>query len=269
MMDDFQLAGNAALAAMASSPGGFGPWLLSVLLLSLRMMIAIALSPPLASYGLPVSVRLVLVFLLAVLTQSASDAPTALIVDSPERFLAAAAAEVFLGMLLGLGVHVALAAFAVAGRLLDVQIGFGIGSIFDPVTRSSQGVMGSLMSLVGVTLFFVVNAHLSLAAMLASSLKVFPIGQFPAFDNPFPLLSAAGGMFAMGLSLAAPVAIALVLTDLFVGITSRNMPQINVLVLSIPLKVLIAYFVLALSVRAWSPIMGRVFGVVGDVLGAR
>ena len=73
----------------------------------------------------------------------------------------------------------------------------------------------------------------------------------------------------MGLSLAAPVAVALVLTDLFVGITSRNMPQINVLVLSIPLKVLIAYFVLALSVRAWSPITQRVFVIVGDVLGAR
>ena len=268
-MDDFQLVGNTAAAMLASGADGLSPWVLSVLLLSLRMTVAVALSPALASYGLPVSVRLVLVFVLAALAQSASNAPSAPTIQSPEQFVAAAAAEAFLGMLLGLGVHVVLAAFAIAGRILDVQIGFGIGSVFDPVTRSSQNVMGSLMSLVGVTLFFVTDAHLSLAAMLAGSLKLFPIGQFPAFGNPFPLVSAAGSMFAMGLSLAAPVAVALVLTDLFVGITSRNMPQINVLVLSIPLKVLIAYFVLALSVRAWSPITQRVFVIVGDVLGAR
>ena len=106
------------------------------------------------------------------------------------------------------------------------------------------------MSLVGVTLFFVTDTHLSLAAMLGASLNPFPIGQMPSFSDPMPLLSAAGAMFSLGLALAAPVAIALVLTDVFIGIASRNMPQINVLVLSIPLKVLIAYYVLALSVRA-------------------
>ena len=166
-MDDFQLVGNTAAAMLASGADGLSPWVLSVLLLSLRMTVAVALSPALASYGLPVSVRLVLVFVLAALAQSASNAPSAPTIQSPEQFVAAAAAEVFLGMLLGLGVHVVLAAFAIAGRILDVQIGFGIGSVFDPVTRSSQNVMGSLMSLVGVTLFFVTDAHLSLAAMLA------------------------------------------------------------------------------------------------------
>jgi flagellar biosynthetic protein FliR len=268
-MDDLQSAGSTAVALLASGPDGLSLWLSSVLLLSLRMTVAVALSPAFASYGIPVSVRLVLVFLLAALSQSASLATTALTIQSPDQWVASAVAEVFLGMLLGLGVHVVLAAFAIAGRILDVQIGFGIGSVFDPVTRSSQNVMGALMNLAGVTLFFVTDADLSLAAMLAGSLKLFPIGQFPAFGDPFSFVSAVGSMFAMGLSLAAPVAVALVLTDLFVGITSRNMPQINVLLLSIPLKVLIAYFVLALSVRAWSPITQRMFAIVGDVLGAR
>lgn len=271
MTDDLQLSGVHAAALFAGGVDGMGAWLMSTLLLSLRLGVAVAMSPALSAYGVPAMVRLALVFALSALTLSspAAPAPDPALLQSPQALLAAGAAELFLGMLLGLGVHVVLAAFAVAGRILDVQIGFGIGSIFDPVTRASQNVMGSLMSLLGVTLFFVTDAHLALAGMLAGSLTLFPLGQLPAFADPMPIVSAAGSMYAMGLALAAPVAIALVLTDLFVGMTSRNMPQINVLVLSIPLKVLIAYFILALSVRAWSPITDRMFAIVGDILGAR
>lgn len=270
-MDELLPGFEAAALLAGGAQGGLAPWALSALLLSLRLGVALAMSPPLSAYGVPTSVRLALVFALSMLTLSAPGAPTLdrSLLQSPEALLVAGAAEMFVGMVLGLGVHVVLAAFAVAGRLLDVQIGFGIGSIFDPVTRASQNVMGALFSLAGVTLFFVTDAHLALAGMLAGTLGIFPIGQWPSFADPMPLLTAAGSMFAFGLALAAPVAIALVLTDLFVGITSRNMPQINVLVLSIPLKVLIAYFVLALSVRGWAPITARMFGSVSDVLGAR
>ncbi len=271
MMGDLDSVGSATAALLACGPADLSPWLVGVMLLSIRLSVAMALSPVMTAFGIPTAARLVLVFMLSALAMSNSTpaAPFAPVMASVDHFISAAAAELFLGMLLGLGVQVAMAAFAVAGRILDVQIGFGIGSVFDPVTRSSQNVMGSLMSLVGVTLFFIADAHLSLAAMLSASLNPFPIGQWPSFGDPLPIVTATGSMFALGLALAAPVAITLVLTDLFVGIASRNMPQINVLVLSIPLKVLIAYFVLALSVRAWSPITQRLFGLVGDVLGAR
>ena len=88
-MDDFQLVGNTAAAMLASGADGLSPWVLSVLLLSLRMTVAVALSPALASYGLPVSVRLVLVFVLAALAQSASNTPSAPTIQSPEQFVPA------------------------------------------------------------------------------------------------------------------------------------------------------------------------------------
>ncbi len=263
------IAGGSREILFDAGSTGVMAWLIPVLLLTVRLTVALALSPAMASFGVPAAVRILLVFALAALTISAPAAKPDLGYIAPEQLALAALAEMLTGALLGLGVHVVLAAFSVAGRLLDVQIGFGIGSVFDPVSRSSQSVMGTLMSVIGVALFFVTNAHLSLASMLARSLAVFPIGRFPAIDNPLPLLCAAGSMFTMGVALAAPTAIALVLTDLFVGITSRNMPQINVLVLAIPLKVLIAYLVLAYSVRGWAPVTDRMFDLVADVLGGR
>jgi flagellar biosynthetic protein FliR len=172
-------------------------------------------------------------------------------------------------VLLGLGVHVVLSAFALAGRLMDVQIGFGIGSVFDPVSRSSSNAMGALMSVLGVTLFFTSDAHIELARMVAMSTTLLPLGQLPDLADPLRPALAAGSLFALGLALAAPVALALVLTDLVVGVAARNLPQVNVLILSVPVKVMVGYLVLALSVVGWSPLVRRAFALVGDVVGAR
>jgi flagellar biosynthetic protein FliR len=177
-------------------------------------------------------------------------------------------AEIFIGALLGLGVHVLFAAFALAGRLMDVQIGFAIGSVFDPVTRTSSNILGSLMSLIGVTLFVTSNAHLELARLVASSIDLLPLGQMPALNDPMQPLLAAGSMFAFGLAFAGPVAVALLLTDVAIAVASRNMPQLNVLVLAIPVKVIVAYLVLSIAVVGWGPLMQQALGQTLRVLEA-
>jgi flagellar biosynthesis protein FliR len=246
-------------------------WIVATLLLSVRLGVAVGLSPPFASYGLPALVRVALILALSALVAGAVAQQSGLeqLIERPQELLVAVAAEGFIGMALGLGVHVVLAAFALAGRILDVQIGFGIGSIFDPVTRASSNVLASLMSVLGVTLFFVTDSHLALASLVVRSIGAFPLGTWPSFDDPFAMLSASGLMFSAGLALAAPVVLALLMTDVLVGVASRNMPQVNVLVLSIPLKVLIGYAVLALAVTAWAPALDPLFGRAGDLLGAR
>lgn len=96
----------------------------AVMLLSVRLGVAVGMSPPLNSYGLPSFVRMALVLALTVATAGAStpaQAPAGLATD-PARLIAAVGTEALIGMMLGLGVHVALAAFAFAGRLLDGRL---------------------------------------------------------------------------------------------------------------------------------------------------
>lgn len=247
------------------------PWIVSVGLLTVRLTVAVALSPALSAYGIPATVRIVMTTALAAVTfaeHSAVPAAQAWAAE-PALLLMPVLSEIAIGALLGLGVHVVLAAFAVAGRLLDVQIGFGIGSVFDPVTRTSSNVLGSMVGLLGVTLFFVTDAHLALAQLISRSIDVLPLGELPALSDPLQPLLAAGSMFTLGLALAAPVAAALLLTDLAVGVASRNMPQLNVLVLAIPIKVVVGYFVLSLALLGWGPLLQREFARMADVSGTR
>jgi len=247
------------------------PWMASVALLSLRLSVAVALSPAVSAYGVPGMVRTALTLALATLTLSGRSPMQSLAAwpADPAQLLVPAAAEVFIGALLGLGIHVVLAACALAGRLMDVQAGFAIGSVFDPVTRANSNVLGSLTSLLGVTLFFASGAHLEMARMISQSIDILPLGELPVLNDPMQPLLAAGAMFTLGLALSAPVAMALLLTDLAVGVASRNLAQVNVLILASPLKVLVAYMVLALSVLGWTPLLRQGLHRMADALGGR
>jgi flagellar biosynthetic protein FliR len=247
------------------------PWLASVGLLSVRLLVALALSPPLAGFGVPASVRVALVFALAALSFSGRT-PTAValqLVDEPSAFIMLVLSEVLIGALLGLSVHIVMAALALAGRLMDVQIGFGIASVFDPVNRANTNVIGMMTSLAGVTIFMLGGAHLRLASLLARSVDVLPIGVMPNLQDPMQPLLAAGSMFSVGLALAGPVAIALLMTDLAIAVTSRNMPQLNVFLLAVPIKVLVGFLVLMIAVRGWSPMLERAFVHVAMATGVR
>lgn len=247
------------------------PWIVSVALLTVRLTVAVALAPAFTAYGIPATVRIALTLALAAATFAhRSPIPAAQAwVDEPALLLMPVLAEIFTGALLGLGVHIVLAALALAGRLMDVQIGFGIGSVFDPVTRTSANALGSMVSLLGVTLFFVSDAHLQLAQLISESVDVFPLGELPALNDPMRLLLAGGSMFALGLALAAPVVMALLLTELVIGVASRNMPQVNVLVLAMPIKVIVGYAVLASAVIGWTALVQQGFGRMARLLEAR
>jgi flagellar biosynthetic protein FliR len=245
------------------------PWVLCVGLLTVRLSVAVALSPALSSYGVPATVRIALTIALAALT-FADRAPlvaAATWAVNPELLLVPVCAEVFIGAALGLGVHVVLAAMALAGRLMDVQIGFAMGSVFDPVTRSSSNVLASMTVLLGVTLFFVTDAHLQLAQMVSRSVDLLPLGEMPALKDPMRLLFSAGAMFSLGFALAAPVTLALLLTDLAMAVASRNMPQINVLILAMPVKVIVGYAVLAVALNGWAGAMSQELSHMANALG--
>jgi len=247
------------------------PWIMSVAMLTVRLTVALALSPAFSAYGVPATLRIALTLALAALTfayRNPVPAATAWAAD-PTTLAVPVLAEIFIGGLLGLGVHVVLAALALAGRLMDVQIGFAIGSVFDPVSRTSSNVLGSITGLVGVTLFVVTDAHSQLAQLIAHSIDTFPLGELPKLNDPLRPLLAAGSMFTLGLAFAAPVMMALLLTDLAIGVMSRNMPQVNVLILAIPIKVIVGYLVLAFAVVGWAPLISQGFSHMAELLKVR
>ncbi|WZB69068.1 flagellar biosynthetic protein FliR [Achromobacter xylosoxidans] len=135
-------------------------------MLSLRVGAMLAFTPVFSLFPIPATARVLLVVALSVAIAGALRTPTMLAPDTG-TFLALAATEFSFGLLLACGIFCAFAAVAFAARVLDIQIGFGIGQIFDPVSRAQVPVVTSVFMYSGALIFFLVDGHHALLRGLA------------------------------------------------------------------------------------------------------
>lgn len=224
-------------------------WITTVMLLTVRIAAILLLTPVLYAVAMPLPVRVLVVVALACVVALPFGGASAVQVPDRTALLAAVLREAAVGATLGLGILMAFGGFALAGRLVDVQAGYGIAQVFDPLTRARVPILSAVFGLLAAVFFFVVDGHHALLRGIAYSVERFPIGAgWPQGAAAEPVARQAAGLFTLGFALAAPIVLALLLVEFVLGVVSRNLPQMNMLVLGIPVKILAV--LLALSVWA-------------------
>lgn len=234
-------------------------WVAVVLLVTLRVLPLFLLAPVLGSVPAPNLFRAAIAFALAALMVAATGTALPAVPSSVEELVLLALGELVVGAALAFGLAAAFAAFLFGGRLLDLQFGFGIANLIDPVTRTQAPLLGIGLSMLAVTVFFLVGGHHLLIRALAFSLEQFPPGRSIAELNFAAVAGQAGVMFTLGLMLVAPAVFAVLLLDIGFALVARTMPQMNVFIIAIPFKIALGILVLALSMSYIGTAMGKVF----------
>jgi|SRR5882672_11411421 len=243
-------------------------WLVAVFLVSLRLGALFLIAPGFGTLRMPMLFRVVLTVGLAAVLAGALGARTAPAPDTALGLLASGLTEVAVGGLLGFGLLAAFGAFAVAGRAMDMQIGFGIANLIDPTSRTQSPQLGTLLNLLALAVFFGLEGHHALLRGLAASFETIPPGSGLAVIGPGALAAQFGIAFSAGLAFAAPVIVFLLLIDLGLAVMSRAMPQMNVYFVALPLKIFAGLLMLALSLPHAGPVMNRIFSSVFEFWGA-
>lgn len=238
-----------------------GPaWIASVLLLAARIAALLLLTPVLYAVSMPALVRLAIVLGLACVIALPFAPAAGVAVADAGALLRAAMVEASIGATLGLGVLAAFAGFGLAGHLIDVQVGFGIAQVFDPLTRGRLPILSAIFGLFAAVFFFTVDGHHALMRGLAYSVDRFPVGEgwAPAAAAE-PVLKQVGALFALGFALAAPVVLGLLLVEFALGAVSRNLPQMNMLAMGIPVKIVAGLLALSVWATAFSAPAQRLY----------
>ena len=237
------------------------PWIVGVLLLATRIAALLLLTPVLYAVPVPPVARLLLTLGLAcVIALPFAQQAAPQIPNTPGELLVAALQEAAIGATLGLGVLMAFAGFALAGRLADIQIGFGVAQVFDPLTRTHLPILSSVIGLFAVVYFFAVNGHHALLRGIAFSVERLPVGGgWSVAGAAEPLVRQAAVLFGLGFALAGPIVLSLLLVDCALGVVSRNLPQMNMLVLGIPVKIIAGLLALSVWAAALSAPAGRLY----------
>ena len=233
--------------------------LLAGLLLSIRLGMVMFMTPVMGAAGIPVRIRvLALLVLTLCMTLGLSPAQASDVGTMPALSLATLS-EVLWGALMGFGLNTAFAAFLVGGRLLDLQMGFGVATLFDPGTRSQMPLLGLLLQVTGIAAFLAVDGHHMVLRGLALSLRAAPLGASPLGVSPAVVLHQFGVMFSLGMVLVGAAVFCVFLVDVGMSVVARVLPQANVFLLSMPVKIVAGLSVLALSAPLMGPVMLRIF----------
>jgi flagellar biosynthetic protein FliR len=233
-------------------------WLAAVVLLSVRVAGATALTAVLGPTALPGSVRVLIAASLGLIlatTMGVSAVPMGSIV----QFAVACVDELLIGGALAGGFIAANAATQVAGRVLDTQMGFGVASIFNPAVGAVSPLTGTILGMAAVSVFLAANGHHMLIRALALSVQTMPPGAPLQAFNWNALIAQFGVMFVYGLALAAPVMFALLFADAALAVFARSMPQLNIFVLGFAIKIMLGLVGLAVSVRLAGPVFNALF----------
>lgn len=231
-------------------------WLIATLLLSVRVASATLFAPVLGPSQIPASARVIFVMGLSAFLV-ATMPPVALESMTPAALFAATLAEAVLGLAFASGFIAAYAATQVAGRVLDIQVGFGAAAILNPATTAMSSLLGSVLGMLFVAVFLAVDGHLLLIKALAASMEAHPPGSLPVNLDAAPLLAHSAVTFTFGLTLAAPVMFMLLLADLALAVLARSMPQLNVFVLGFAIKIILGLSGLAIAIRVGETVLSR------------
>ena len=178
------------------------------------------------------------------------------------------------GLLVGLGfaftLAVLMAGIESAGSVIDVLSGFSYGQLINPMNNQESAVIARFYSLVGTLIFLVIGGDAWTLKGLARTFQLVPLTSGPRLKS---LVGGAEQVFATvftsALEVAAPVLVALLITDVAFGVVSRVVPQLNVFAVGFPTKVAVALLVVGASLPFTANWISNQLTVsVGDALGA-
>lgn len=183
----------------------------------------------------------------------------------PLGFIALLTKEVLVGFTLGFIASMVFEAVQVAGRIIDFQRGSTMAELYAPQLQSRVSELGQFQLQLAIILFIAVGAHRLFITSLLESFQFIPALEFPKFAPGWSpaaelIVKLTAAVLSIGLQLAAPALIALLLTDLFFGIINRVAPQINVFFLSMPVKMLVGIIVVLIALPILAQRMTVYFG---------
>ena len=181
------------------------------------------------------------------------------------------AKEFAVGYAMGFVIQMFLAIGHVGGEIIDLQMGLSMAQQYDPTTNSQVSITGNLIITMYTMLFFITNSHINLMTVAVKSYQVIPLGMGPISNKiGVYFIELFGHMLVYALQLALPIIIMEMILEVAVGILMRVVPNINVFVVNLQLKLLVGMIVLVTIMPMLSRFMTKLMGImmqrVQDVL---
>ncbi|MCP8616507.1 flagellar biosynthetic protein FliR [Salirhabdus salicampi] len=215
---------------------------------------------PLFSYrGIPARHKMGLIFFLTWIMFYSVQIPV-MAIDG--QYFMLLLKELMVGIMIGFIAYLILAAIQIAGGFIDFQMGFAIANVIDPQTGAQSPLIGQFLYTITLLFLITVDAHHMLLDGIFYSYDFIPMEQMIPFEEgsiPLFLIKMFSLMFLIAFQMSIPIVGCLFLVDVALGIVARTVPQLNVFVVGLPLKIFVSFAVLLVSFGIYIILVRQLF----------
>ena len=179
---------------------------------------------------------------------------------TPASIMIAVLGELLLGFMASIFLSITFHLLHYAGEQMSFIMGFSMASVMDPSTGSNSTVVSQLLTLIALIFFLSFDGHHLIILFVDQSIKMIPLGSIIMNQDIITyILQAVSSFFMVGFSIAFPVVAIGLLSDLIFGMLMKTMPQFNLLVVGLPIKVGLSLMVLFFTIGSMMLIFKREF----------
>lgn len=166
--------------------------------------------------------------------------------------------ELLIGAVIGYGANLPLIAVQLGGLLMGQQLGLGLARVFNPEFNEETDVLGQMLYLTALVIFLALNGHYLMLSVLVGSFQAIQMGGFtPDMQLLQLMVGLLHAMFELAIKVAAPLLCLVFLETIAMGFLAKTVPQLNILSLGFPLRIIVGMILLiALVVPLYDEVIG-------------
>ncbi len=168
--------------------------------------------------------------------------------------------EAAVGLLIGFSAYICSTIIFFAGRMIDMDIGLSMASMFDVTTKQQSTVTGSLYNYFVLLLLLISDMHIFLISAMKDSFILIPIGELSINSTMYEtFIGFLTSYFVIGFRIVLPVFVAILVLNCALGIMTKIAPQIHMFAVGIQIKVLGGMIILFLTISMLPSIADFIF----------
>ncbi|WP_244834847.1 fused FliR family export protein/FlhB family type III secretion system protein [Clostridium sp. BJN0001] len=165
------------------------------------------------------------------------DASVVNSINSNYLLIFSAVSEILSGLILGFLTNIIFLSVKFAGGWMDIHAGFSMVSVLDPTTQMNSTLLGNFSYMIAMMIFFIVDGQEIVLGLLAKSFEIVPLGHTIVYSETLSaIIKTIFHFFALGMEIAIPVVLIIVMIDVCLGLISRTVPTIPIMIFGMPIK---------------------------------
>lgn len=209
-------------------------------LILLRMIAFVVSSAVFGSPSINTSIKVLLALVLSILIFPVVKVGKVDYQLISNEIIGLAVREMIVGLSLGFLTRVFFFVVTMTGDLVSVSVGLSASQLYNPLLGSNGNAMDQFYSTIGTLVFLAINGHHMLIGSIVQSYDLVPVSSMSLNVGPFAEMAVYGrDVMLMAIKMCAPVLVTILLVNLAMGILGRAVPQINVLVTSMPVTIML------------------------------